>query len=83
VLSHLGLLARIAGEQEEWERAARLLKAARKGEASLRFPGRAVRGPGLIASVKKVPPEVTATTAWASERSMTLEQAVSYALQPR
>jgi tetratricopeptide (TPR) repeat protein len=84
VLSHLGALARIACEQEHWEQAARLLKAARKGEETLQFPRRAIPaggGPGLIASGKRVPPEVTATTAWTGERSLSLEHAVRYALQ--
>jgi predicted ATPase/DNA-binding SARP family transcriptional activator len=84
VITHLEVLARVACEQEQWEVAARLLKAARKGEEALHFSRRTFQGgggPGLIASANRVPPEVTATTAWTAERSMMLEHAVRYALQ--
>jgi predicted ATPase/DNA-binding SARP family transcriptional activator len=86
VLSNLLALARIACEQAQWEQAARLLKAARKGEEALLLPRRAFQaggGRGIIASAKGAPPEVTTTTAWTAERSMTLEHAVRYALQAR
>jgi predicted ATPase/DNA-binding SARP family transcriptional activator len=75
--------AAVAVRQEEWERAARLLGAVEaqieEGVASLKPPMQ-LRHQRTVAAVQAQMDEKLFEVAWASGRSMVLEQALAYAL---